>query len=74
MRRHADRPHAGASPAMRNRKRLVQIQMANVRADRCRAGEPDLRVHVCAIHVHLTAEPVRHGADFLYRVLEHAVR
>ena len=55
VRRHADRPHARSAAAVRNRKRLVQVQVADVGADRRRTREPDLRVHVRAVHVDLTA-------------------
>ena len=40
---------------MRNAKRLVQIQMADIRAVITRATETDLRVHVCTVHVNLAA-------------------
>ncbi len=52
---HGDRTHARTAAAMRNRKRLVQVEMADIRADCRRARQPDLRVHVGAVHVHLTA-------------------
>ncbi len=36
MRRDADRSHAGTAAAMRNAERLVQVQMADIGADRAR--------------------------------------
>ena len=39
-----------------------------------RAGQPDLRVHVGAVHVDLAAVRVHDGADVADGVLEHAVR
>ena len=74
MSRDPDRPHAGPSAAVRNRKRLVQVQVADIRADRGRAGQTHLRVHVRAIHVDLTAAFVNDSADLLNRILEHTVR
>ena len=73
MFRHANRPHAGATAAVRNAKRLVQIQMANVRADETRRSQTDLRVHVRAVHINLSAIRVDAGANVLDAVLEHAV-
>ena len=74
VRRHADRPHAGSAAAVRDRERLVQVQVADVGADRRRAREPDLRVHVRAVHVDLAAVLMNDGADVLDGVLEHAMR
>ena len=48
---------------MRNRERLVQVQVADVGADRRRARQPHLRVHVRAVHVHLPAVLVDDRAD-----------
>ena len=74
MFRHADRPDARAAAAVRNAKRLVQIQMADVRADVAGAAEADLRVHVRAVHVNLAAVRVDDLADLADGFLEHAVR
>ena len=63
-----------AAAAVRNRERLVQVQMADVGADRRRTGEPDLGVHVGAVHVHLAAVLVDDGADLADVVLEHTMR
>ena len=74
MFRHANRPHARTAAAMRNRERLVQVQVADVRADRRRARQPHLRVHVRAVHVDLAAELVDDGADLADALLEDAIR
>ena len=63
VRGHADRSHARAAAAVRDRERLVQVQVADVGADRRRARQPDLRVHVRAVHVDLAAVLVDDGAD-----------
>src|SRR5438046_5730739 len=74
MFRHANRSDARPAAAVRNAKRLVQIQMADVRADEAGAGEADLRVHVRAVHVNLAAVRVDDFANLLDAVLENAVR
>ena len=74
MFRHANRPDARAAAAVRNAKRLVQIQMADVRADVARAAKADLRVHVRAVHVNLAAVRVDDVADLADGFLENAVR
>mmetsp|Transcript_10399 Transcript_10399/g.37637 ORF Transcript_10399/g.37637 Transcript_10399/m.37637 type:complete len:238 (+) Transcript_10399:911-1624(+) len=71
---HADRPHPRPAAAVRDAKRLVQVKVADVGADEPRRGEPDLRVHVRAVHVHLAAVLVDGVADVLDAVLVHAVR
>ncbi len=72
--RHGNRPHPRTAAAMRNRKCLVQVQVAHVRADCRRACQPDLRVHVRAVHVDLAAVLVHGRADLANPILEHAVR
>ncbi len=48
---------------MGNREGLVQIQMADIRADVARAGQADLRVHVGAVHIDLAAVGVDDAGD-----------
>ena len=74
VRGDADRPHAGAAAAVRNTERLVKVEVADVGADVAGRGEADLRVHIGAVHVNLSAVRVDGGADVLDRGLEHAVR
>ena len=74
MFRHANRSDARSAAAVRNAKRLVQIQMADVRADVRRAAQADLRVHVRAVHINLSAVGVDDFANFLDGFLKHAVR
>ena len=63
MRRHPDRPDSRAAAAMRNAERLVQVQMADIGADRGGRRQPHLRIHIGAVHVDLAAMLVHHGAD-----------
>src|SRR5262245_10852373 len=74
MFRDANRTHTRPATAVRNAKRLVQIEMADVRANRTGAGKADLRVHVRAIHVNLPAILVDDVAYLANRFLEDAVR
>ncbi len=74
MRGDRNRPHPGAAAAVRNRKRLVQVEVADVGADCRRAREPDLRVEVRAVHVDLAAVLVDDRADLANPPLEDAVR
>ena len=69
----ANRPDARSAAAVRNAKRFVQIQMANVRADEAGAGEADLCVHVRAVHVNPPPPFVDDFANFADG-FEHAVR
>jgi hypothetical protein len=74
VRRHRNRSHPRSAASVRNRERLVQIQMADIGADRGRAGQAHLRVHVGAIHVYLAAVLMDDAADLLDGVLEDSVR
>ena len=74
MRRHPDRAHPGASPAVRNREGLVQVEVADVGPDQRRTGETDLGVHVRPVHVNLSALLVNDLADGADVILEDAVR
>ena len=74
VRRHADRPHARTAAAVGDAEGLVEVQVADVGADVARAAEPDLGVHVGAVHVHLPAVLVHDPADLPDRSLEDAVR
>ena len=58
---------------VRDAEGLVQVQMADVRADVAGAGQPHLRVHVRAVHVNLPAMGVDDFTNLLARLLEDAV-
>ena len=58
-----DWSHAGAASAVRDRKGLVQIQMTYICANVARTGESDLCVHVCAVHIDLSAIGVDDAGD-----------
>src|SRR5688572_13972041 len=73
MCRNTNRAHPGTTTAVRNGKRLVKIQMTYVGADRRGAGETHLRIHVRAVHVHLTPELMDYRADLLNSILEHSM-
>src|ERR1700761_207094 len=50
-----NRSYAWAATAMWDAKCLVQVQMAYVSANFTRRAKPNLRIHVCSIHINLTA-------------------
>ena len=62
---HTDRADPGAAAAVRDAERLVQVEVADVGAESPGSAEPDQRVQVGAVHVHLAAVLVDHVADVL---------
>src|SRR5437879_11880281 len=70
---HADGTDAWAAAAMWDAEGFVQVQMADVGPDVAWPAKTDLRVHIRAIHVNLTAVTVHDVADFPNRCLENAV-
>ena len=70
---HADRSHPRATAAMRDAKRLVQVQMADIRAEVGRATKADLRIHIRAVQIDLSPEPMDDFTNLLDAFLEHAV-
>ena len=69
-----DRTHAGAAATMRNRKCLVQIDVTDIGANGSGTGQSDLRIHVGAVHVHLSAVFVHDRTDLANFFFEHAMR
>ena len=68
-----DRADAGAAAAVRDAERLVQVQVRHVGAERSGPGQPDQRVQVRPVHVHLAAGGVHLLAHLADGLLEHAV-
>ena len=73
MRGNADWPHTRPATAMRNAEGLVQVQMADISANRTWAGEANLRIHIGAIHINLPALGMHQRADFLDLGFKNAV-
>ena len=71
---HADRPHAGAAAAVRDAEGLVQVEVADIRAEIAGPGQPDLRVQVGAVEIDLTAMGVHDVANVANAPFEDAVR
>ena len=71
---HADGTYARTATAVGRGERLVQVQVADIRADESRIGQSHLGVHVGAVHVDLCAAGVDDAADFHDFRLEDAVR
>ncbi len=63
MRLDADRAHARPAAAMRNAESLVQIEMADIGTVVARPRKSDLRIHVGAVHVNLSAMVMHDVAD-----------
>ncbi|CAG7456097.1 hypothetical protein PICSAR144_03483 [Mycobacterium avium subsp. paratuberculosis] len=74
VRAHRHRPHPRPAAAVRDAERLVQVQVADVAAELARPGQPDQRVEVGAVDVHLAARVVDGRADLGDVVLVDAVR
>ena len=74
MRAHRDRADARAAAPVRDAERLVQVEVADVRAEVAGPGEPDQRVQVRAVDVDLAATGVHDLAQLADPRLEHAVR
>ena len=52
---NSDRANSRASTAVRDAKCLVQIQVTHVRSEVRWTAEPHQSVHICAIHINLSA-------------------
>ena len=59
---------------MRNGKSLVQIEVTNISPNLARIGEPDLCIHIGAIHVYLPPIRVNRLCDFEDVLLKHPMR
>jgi len=70
---HTNRTDAGPAAAMWDAEGFVQVQMTDVGTDIAWPAKTDLRVHIRAVHVNLTAVTVHDLADFTNRRLENAV-
>ena len=65
VRRDADRAHARPAAAVRDAEGLVEVQVADVRAEIARPAQTHLGVHVRPVHVDLPAVTVDDVADLL---------
>ena len=68
------RPHPRPAAAVRNAKRLVEIEVADVAAKLPRRNRADERIHVCPVDVHPPAMGVDEPAQLPDFGLEHAMR
>ena len=74
VRLDADRPDARPAAAMRDAEGLVQVHVADVRADVARPRQPDQRVEVGAVEIDLSAMLMHDCADVARAFLEYAMR
>src|SRR5262249_45029884 len=70
---HADRAHAGAAPAMRDAKSLVEIEMPDIGAICAWPSQADLRVEVGAVEIDLSAVGMNDAANLANRGFENAM-
>ncbi len=73
VRPHRDRPDARTAAAVRDAERLVQVQVRDVAAELARLGEPEERVEVRPVDVHLAAGSCTTRAELGDAVLVDAV-
>ena len=71
---HANRTYTGATAAVRRSEGLVEVQVADVSADRSGVRQTYLGVHVGAVHVELSTAGMHDVAHFLDVCLEDTVR
>ena len=61
---NADRTYARTTATMRRSKCLVQVQVANVGANKAGICQTYLRIHVGAVHIYLCSAFMDDAADF----------
>jgi hypothetical protein len=73
MRPHRYRSHSGASATVRDTERFVKIDVAHIHTEIDRTADPNKRVEICSIHIHLTALFVDQLGYLLNPTLENSV-
>src|SRR5262245_18097824 len=71
---NCNRTHPWSATPVGNAKRLVQIQMTDIRADVAGPTNPNLRIHIRAIHIDLAAVGMNDLANAPDIGLEYPVR
>src|SRR5690606_6941808 len=61
---HTNGAHTWSTTAMRNTEGLVEIEVADIRANASGTGQPNLGIHIGAVHIDLTAVLMDDLADF----------
>ena len=69
----ANRANARPAAAVRDAKGFVQVEVADIRPNVAGAGQADLRVHVRAVHINLSAVRVDDVANLADGFLEHTM-
>ena len=70
---YGDRAFPRAPSAMRDGKGFMQVQVTNIGPDDSRVGQPDLGVHVGAVHVYLSAVFMDDADDVEDLLLKHTM-
>src|SRR4028118_85003 len=73
MRHYSNRPHPRSTAAVRNTEGFVQIQVTDIRPKVSWTANPNLRVHICPVHINLSTMAMNNGTDFLNLLLKNAV-
>ena len=73
MGQHPNRAHARAAAAMRNGKRLVQIDVSDIGADLGRSADAHQRVEIGAVHVDLPTMVMNDLTNIPYPLLKDTV-
>src|SRR5580704_14861727 len=73
VRLDADRAHAGATAAMRNTERLVQVEMADIGAVVAGPRQSDLRIQIRTVEIDLPTMAMHDVADFADVLFEYAM-
>ena len=73
MCRHADRTNARTTATVRHCEGLVEVQVANVGTNVAGIGQTYLCVHVCTVHIYLTASVMHCIDDLADAALKYAV-
>ena len=71
--RHSNGPHAGTAASVRDTEGLMQVEMAHVGTEVAGPAQPDLRVHIGPIQIHLSAVSMGDRANPADAFLEHPV-
>src|SRR2546425_3144665 len=70
---HSYRSHSRSPTPVRNTESLVEIEMANVRAETSRTANSNLGIHIRAIHENLSAILVHNVAYLGDGLFEHSM-
>jgi hypothetical protein len=74
MGRHSNRTDTRPTTTVRDAEGLVQIQVADISPKRARPAEPNLRIQIGSIEIHLPSVLMHERTDFTNTNLKHSMR